>query len=453
MKKEHIKKMQEQGKKAFGATTHEVEDYRQSWRIFRVMAELVEGFQFLQKLEKEVTILGSARFDEEHKYYKLARTFGQLLASGGFTTITGGGPGIMEAANRGAFEKKGVSIGLNIELPFEQVLNPYVTRFTSFNYFFTRKVMLTSPANAFIFFPGGFGTMDEFFEVVDLMALGMINEVPIVLVGKEYWMPIIAFLKESCIRVGSLVHENIDDWHIVDTAEEAYEVMKDTKDATHGLCDLSANNFHCEGNIDWKIFRVMGELVEGFEFLTGVSHDITVLGTKTIKSSDPYYKQSEELGKRLAESGYAVVTGGRTGIAEAANKGAYEADGVSIGLGVNTKDSVENLNSYLTKSLTFKFPFTRKLIVTAPSEGFVFFPGGFGTLHQLFEVLTLMQTKKMKRQPILLYNREFWQPLDELIKGLFVHDLKTISEEDDAFYQIVDSVDTIIDVLEDAHKK
>ncbi|PIT86557.1 MAG: TIGR00730 family Rossman fold protein, partial [Candidatus Magasanikbacteria bacterium CG10_big_fil_rev_8_21_14_0_10_43_6] len=385
MKKEHIKKMQEQGAKAFGSTVHEVEDYRQSWRIFRIMAELVEGYQFLQEMEKEVTVLGSARFGPDHPYYAIAREFGGLLAEGGFTTITGGGPGVMEATNRGAFEKKGMSVGLNIELPFEQVLNPYVTKFTSFNYFFTRKVMLTSPATAFVYFPGGFGTMDEFFEVVDLMALGMINDVPIVLVGRDYWMPVVKFLEESCMRVGSLVPANIKDWHIVDTAQEAYEAMKHAKDTPKGLCDLSANNFHCEGDIDWKIFRVMGELVEGFEFLTGLSHDITVLGTKTIKSTNRYYAEAEDFGRKLAEAGYAVVTGGRTGIAEAANKGAYEADGVSIGLGVSTKDNAENLNEYLTKSLTFKFPFTRKLIVTAPSEGFVFFPGGFGTLHQLFE--------------------------------------------------------------------
>ncbi len=452
MKKEHIEKMQQQSAQAFGSTGHEMEDYRQSWRIFRIMAELVEGYQFLRELNKEVTILGSARFKEDHKYYQLARDFGGLLADGGFTTITGGGPGIMEAANRGAFEKKGESVGLNIELPFEQVLNPYVTKFTSFNYFFTRKVMLTSPANAFIFFPGGFGTMDEFFEVVDLMALGMINEVPIVLVGSEYWNPIITFLQESCMRVGSLVPANIASWHVVDTAADAYELIKDIQDGEKGLCDLSANNFHCEGDIDWKIFRVMSELVEGFEFLTGMSHNATVLGTKTLLPDSPYYKDAEELGARLAGEGYAVVTGGRTGVAEAANKGAYEADGHSIGLGVNIADSTENLNGYLTKSLTFKFPFTRKLIVTAPSEGFVFFPGGFGTLHQLFEVLTLIQTKKMKPLPIVLYNREFWQPLHELIKKHFVHDIETISEEDDELYQIVDSIDSVVEVLKDGHR-
>jgi uncharacterized protein (TIGR00730 family) len=123
----------------------------------------VEGYQFLSGLKKEVTILGSARLPANNKYYKIAQELGNLLGKNGFTTITGGGPGIMEAANRGAFEAGGESVGLNIQLPFEQRINPYVKKSIAFYYFFSRKVMLTSPANAFVFFPGGFGTLDEFF--------------------------------------------------------------------------------------------------------------------------------------------------------------------------------------------------------------------------------------------------------------------------------------------------
>lgn len=452
MKKEDIKKMEEQSKQVFGYSTHEITDYRESWRIFRVMAELVEGYQFLRGLQKEVTILGSARFDENHKYYQLAREFGALCAKGGLTTITGGGPGIMEAANRGAFENKGESVGLNIELPFEQVLNPYVTKFTSFNYFFTRKVMLTSPANAFVYFPGGFGTMDEFFEVVDLMEQGLLVEVPIVLVGRDYWQPLVDFVKQSCVKTGTLREEQVNKWHIVDTAEEAYDAIKDLKDNIHS-CDLSSNNFHCEGKIDWKIFRVMAELVEGFQFLTGLTHDITVLGTKSIKENSPYYQDAVLLGSSLADLDYAVVTGGRSGIAEAANRGAFEAGGQSMGFGFSIDGRKAELNKYLTKSITFDFPFTRKVMITAPSEGFVFFPGGFGTLHQLFEVLTLIQTKKMKPKQIVLFDRKFWQPLHELIKFHFVHDVETISDEDDELYQITDDIESVIKIIQDGHDK
>lgn len=452
MKPEHIRKMDRDADRVFGYAKHDVADYRESWRIFRIMAELVEGYQFLRQMQREVTVMGSARFAEKDEYYAIARELGGLLAKGNFTTITGGGPGIMEATNRGAFEAGGQSAGLNIELPFEQVLNPYVNRFTSFNYFFTRKVMLTSPANAFIFFPGGFGTLDEFLEVVDLMQLGMIHEVPIVLVGSAYWNPFLSFLRHSCAAVGSITEDIIDSWHVVDTAAQAYAFIQDVEDVAH-TCSLSPNNFHCEGDIDWKVFRVMAELVEGFEFLTGLSHDITVLGTRSVKADSHYYQAAEELGRRLIQEEYAVVTGGSTGIAEAANKGAFEADGVSIGLGMRSMsgNDRDNLNTYLTKSLSFLFPFTRKLIVTAPSEGFVFFPGGFGTMHQLFEVLTLMQTKKMKRQPVVLYDREFWQPLHEYIKTELVHDVDTIADEDDELYQIVDDVEGVMKVLSGAH--
>src|SRR3989344_5292298 len=147
-------------------------NYRDSWRIFRIITEFVEGYQFLAGLKKEVTILGSARLSSNNKYYKIAEELGYLLGKNGFTTITGGGPGIMLAANKGAFEGGGESVGLNIQLPLEQRTNSYVKKSTAFYYFFSRKVMLTSPANAFVFFPGGFGTLDEFFEVVDNMEMG-----------------------------------------------------------------------------------------------------------------------------------------------------------------------------------------------------------------------------------------------------------------------------------------
>src|SRR3989338_6182356 len=149
------------------ATAGAVVNYRDSWRIFRIITEIVEGYQFLSELKNEVIILGSARLPHNNKYNKIAVELGRLLGKNGFTTITGGGPGIMEAANRGAFEVGGESVGLNIQLPMEQRINPYVQHAVAFYYFFTRKVMLTAPANAFVYFPGGFGTFDEFFEVVD----------------------------------------------------------------------------------------------------------------------------------------------------------------------------------------------------------------------------------------------------------------------------------------------
>jgi len=257
MKKETIEKMQKNSKKDFSYSLNESGDFRESWRIFRIMSEFVEGYQFLSKMENEVTILGSARLKPDNKFYKISEQMGALLAKGGFTTITGGGPGVMEAANKGAFEAGGNSVGLNIQLPFEQRINPYVKSSIAFYYFFTRKVMLISPSNAFIYFPGGFGTMDEFFEVVDLMELGKMQRSPVVLVGKEYWGPLLEFLKTKSVPLGSITEEEINRWHVVETAEEAYEFIKDVKEPTD-ICELDPNNFQCaDGGTDWKIFKIM----------------------------------------------------------------------------------------------------------------------------------------------------------------------------------------------------
>ncbi|MBU2542318.1 TIGR00730 family Rossman fold protein [Patescibacteria group bacterium] len=446
MRPEEIKKIEQLGDKDFTFAESTVTDFRESWRIFRIMAEFVEGYNFLSKFKNEVTILGSARLDEENKYNKIARQLGKLLAEGGFTTITGGGPGIMEAANRGAFEGKGESLGLNIQLPFEQRINPYVTKSTAFYYFFTRKVMMTSPANAFVYFPGGFGTMDEFFEVVDLMELNKMQKVPIVLVGKDFWMPIIKFLENKSLKIGAVSTEHFKFWNVVDTAEEAFDLIKHTKDKEEDLCELDPQNFHCQEKIDWKIFRIMAELVEGFEFLTGLGDDVTVLGTKSIKPDDQLYLDAYGLGKKLAENNYAAITGGGPGIMEAVNKGAFENGGESIGINMRYGFK-ERVNAYVKRSIGFQFPFNRKLILTAPSKAFVFFPGGFGTLHQLFEVLTLIQTKKVPKMPVILYNHDFWEPLHKFIKKIMVHDLQTIGDEDDELYQIVDDVDSAIDLI------
>jgi uncharacterized protein (TIGR00730 family) len=421
----------------------EVVNYRDSWRIFRIITEFVEGYQFLADLKKEVTILGSARIPSNNKYYKIAQELGYLLGKNGFATITGGGPGIMEAANKGAFEGGGQSVGLNIQLPFEQRINPYVNKSIAFHYFFSRKVMLTSPANAFVFFPGGFGTLDEFFEVVDNMEIGYMPKVPVVLVGKEFWDPIVAFLKAKSAReVHSVSEEDIDKWHIVETAKEAYEFIKDTPDRPHNLCDSGLGNPYCEGGLDWSIFRIMAELVDGFEFLTKVSRGVTVLGTKSLLPGTNYYNAAYEMGKLLAQNQFSTITGGGPGIMEAANKGAFEKGGVSVGINMRAEKG-ERVNNYITKSIGFFFPFVRKLIITAPSEAFVYFPGGFGTLHQLFEMLTLQETKKIEPITTLLYGKEFWQPLVDIIHNLR-YEFKTISQIDEDSLNIINDPQEVL---------
>ncbi len=425
------------------SSINETGDYRDTWQIFRIMSEFVEGYQFLNQLEKEVTILGSARLPEDSHYYTVAKNLGTLLANNGYTTITGGGPGIMEAANRGAFEAGGESVGLNIQLPFEQRINPYVKKSAAFYYFFTRKVMLTSPAQAFVYFPGGYGTLDELFEVVDHMELGQMCQLPIILVGVSFWKPLVSFLEEHVCGLDAKHHTSVIDWHLVDTAEEAYAIIANI-DSSPRMCPLDPVNFDSGSkNIDWRIFRIMAELVEGFEFLTGMVENVTVLGTRSVSHDSGYYQSAYQLSSLLATNGYTVVTGGGMGIAEAANKGAMEQGGESVGIGMSMHGK-GHINSYVTKSIVCQFPFTRKLIVTAPSKAFIFYPGGFGTLHHLFEVITLMQTKKMSRVPVILVGSQFWKPLDAFIRAELDQTLHTISSDDVLLYAIMDDEEEIV---------
>lgn len=187
-----------------------------AWRVFK---QFLRGFRSLHFMGPCITVFGSARFKEDHPYYIQAREFGKRIAASGMTTMTGGGPGIMEAANRGAFENGGQSVGCNIQLPFEQVENPYLHKSVTFEHFFVRKVLLVKYSYAFIIMPGGFGTMDELFETLTLVQTKTINQFPIVLFGKEYYEPLLQTIRkmedEGTISVGDmdlvLVTDNIDE--------------------------------------------------------------------------------------------------------------------------------------------------------------------------------------------------------------------------------------------------
>lgn len=205
-----------------------------TWRIFRIMSEFVDGFQFLSEFKREVTFFGSARFDSKSDYYKIAEQLAKRLSERGFTIITGGGSGVMEAGNKGAVEgKNGESVGLNIQLPYEQRVNKYVRKGIGFHYFFTRKVMLSASAQAYIFFPGGFGTLDEFFEIVTLLQTKKITEhIPVILMGKEFWQPLLTWLEEVVFEK----HKAIDKgdlsslYTLVDSVEEAYKIIIKSKE-------------------------------------------------------------------------------------------------------------------------------------------------------------------------------------------------------------------------------
>jgi len=202
-----------------------------NWRIFRIMAEFVDGFTFLSQFKQTVTIFGSARFKEDNEYYQRAVTLSKKLAQDGYTIVTGGGPGIMEAANRGAKEGGGKSVGLNIQLPNEQRTNPYVTNSEAFNYFYTRKVMLAFAAEAYIYFPGGYGTLDELYEILNLEATRKIERhIPIILFGKDFWHPLVEWMKRSLVEQHETVSlEDFEAMKLVDTVEDAYHIIKTCK--------------------------------------------------------------------------------------------------------------------------------------------------------------------------------------------------------------------------------
>ena len=197
-------------------------------RAIRIFAEFIRGFRALHFTPPCVTVFGSARFDEQHRYYRLARAVGVGLARAGFTVMTGGGPGIMEAANRGARDAGGPSIGCNIVLPKEQQPNPYLDKFIEFDYFFVRKVMLVKYSYAFVIMPGGFGTMDEAFETATLIQTRKILDFPVVVMGREFWQPMLDFLRNTMVKEGTIDAKDLDYFLVTDSPDEAITHIRET---------------------------------------------------------------------------------------------------------------------------------------------------------------------------------------------------------------------------------
>ncbi len=196
-----------------------------TWRVFRIMAELVEGFEALNNIGPAVTIFGSARLQPGSSYYNKCLKVSESLAKDGFAVISGGGPGIMEAANKGAQNANGTSVGLNIELPREQTPNGFQDVRVDFRYFFVRKLMFVKYAVAYVIFPGGLGTMDELFEALTLIQTKKIRSFPVVLVGRSYWEGLIDWLRKTVLEMGAVSPEDIDLMHIVDEPEEVCMII------------------------------------------------------------------------------------------------------------------------------------------------------------------------------------------------------------------------------------
>jgi hypothetical protein len=204
-----------------------------TWRVFRIMGELVEGFEALNGIGPAVTIFGSARLKPGTEYYGKCEKVAESLARSGFAVISGGGPGVMEAANKGAQNGNGISVGLNIELPLEQSPNTYQDIRVEFRYFFVRKLMFVKYAIGYVIFPGGFGTMDELFEALTLIQTRKIRSFPVVLVGRQYWQGMLDWLKNTVLPMGNIDAEDLGLFQVVDEPEEVCEIiMKRYKDRT-----------------------------------------------------------------------------------------------------------------------------------------------------------------------------------------------------------------------------
>jgi uncharacterized protein (TIGR00730 family) len=202
-----------------------------TWRVFRIMGEFVEGFDDLATVTRGVAIFGSARTPQDDPFYSAAQETAGLLARAGFAVITGGGPGIMEAANRGALDAGGVSIGCNIELPFEQKPNPFQTRTLTFKYFFVRKTMFVKYSNAFIIFPGGYGTLDELFEALTLIQTRKIKNFPVVLFGRDYWGGMVSWLSDVILKARNIADEDVRLLHLTDSPAEVVDIVVRSQDA------------------------------------------------------------------------------------------------------------------------------------------------------------------------------------------------------------------------------
>ncbi|MBK8977095.1 MAG: TIGR00730 family Rossman fold protein [Planctomycetes bacterium] len=208
---------------------------RDLWRVVRIGAELVRGFRAFRGLPPTVTVFGSARFGEGSPWYELARDLGSQLSRQGFAVMTGGGPGMMEAANRGAAEAGGTSIGCNIVLPREQKPNQYVQRWTEFRHFFVRKVMLVKYSCGFVAMPGGFGTLDEVFEIATLIQTDKVHDFPVILMGREYWDPLRSFLEGQLLERGAIVRLDLDRLTITDNVASAVTCLRQCAERRFGI--------------------------------------------------------------------------------------------------------------------------------------------------------------------------------------------------------------------------
>lgn len=198
---------------------------RESWKIFQIMAEFVEGYERLARIKPSVSVFGSARTAPDHPHYQLAEAIAQALSDAGFSVVSGGGPGIMEAVNKGAYQGRSPSIGLNIMLPREQVENKYQDISLHFRHFFSRKVMFVKYASAYVVLPGGFGTLDELAEILTLVQTGRTQKIPVILVGRQFWSGLLSWFEQTLVAEGVISSEDLALFEVLDTPQEVVDAI------------------------------------------------------------------------------------------------------------------------------------------------------------------------------------------------------------------------------------
>lgn len=219
----------------------------ETWRVFRIMSEFVEGFESLRDIGPAVSIFGSSRLKSRDPYYKKTVKIAELLSKRGFSVISGGGPGMMEAANKGARKGKGLSIGLNIEIPIEQGPNKYQNKSLHFKHFFARKVMFVKYAIGYVIMPGGFGTLDEFFESLTLMQTEKINSFPVVVVGTDYWNGLLKWMRKTMVEMGTITKEDLELFHVTDDPVKVADIIEKSYKERNAVKEIRFRGIPLEG--------------------------------------------------------------------------------------------------------------------------------------------------------------------------------------------------------------
>jgi uncharacterized protein (TIGR00730 family) len=422
---------------------------------FTEISDAVRDFAIFSEIGPVVSVFGSARFKEDHPQYISARNFAARLSGLDCVLLTGGGPGIMEATNRGAHEYGGVSFSCSIRLPREQKTNVYSDLDKVFEYFFTRKIFLMKGSNYIVAYPGGYGTQDETLEAFNLINKGKMHPVPIILVGKDYWEPHINFLIQHAEPIGAIKSSDFlvkgkPLFHMVDDDKQAFDIIQ--ADLQAKAKSPNHENVKPKLHISEKMFmRAWSEFSSALQTLSNEPPHISVSGANTL-ATGRYVKMAYEFGKAFGKQGLNTLVSDLNPTTEFLNTAVRTHGGVTMGF-VNPEYRPDKTNDVnLMVKLPVYYQFIREVLSHKCSSATVLFPGGFGTLKRANELVTLMQTKKAESKPVIAVGSEYWKPLREIAKKIYLDKYNAINEDDLDILQIVDTSAEALDIINSSRK-